>query len=464
MTIKTIAVFLCGLLFLTGCAAKGTTQGSAMPNVASAPEDIQSEPSPFAKPEVKYTSEMVRNVGGNKLLLENDDGTQQSYLLATEDSDLPMIRMLEEGDVVEIAYTEEGQACIVQEIMIEQNAPNPPFNLYERRAEEILRGMTAEEKVGQMFFVRCPEENAEEMIEKYQPAGYILFDRDFKDKTRDEVKKNIAGYQDASKIGLLIAVDEEGGTVKRVSKYEYLCQEPFLSPQELYNEGGMERIANDTAEKSGILKELGINVNLAPVCDVSIDPDDFIYKRAFGQDARKTADYVAQVVRQMNESGIGCTLKHFPGYGSNVDTHTGIAHDAREYETFLNNDFLPFTAGIEEGAGSILVCHNIVECIDSGYPASLSAKVHEILRSDLGFSGVVMTDDLYMDAIRDEYGTGEAAVLAVQAGNDLVLSSQFEEQYKAVLNALEEGMLYENQIDEAAKRVLCWKLSLGVIE
>lgn len=464
MTIKTIAVFLCGLLLLTGCAAEGAKQASAVPTVVSAPEDSQSEPSPSAQPELKHASGMVRSVDGNELLLENEDGIQQSYFLAAKDSDLPMVRMLEEGDVVEIAYTVEGKACIVQEIMIEQNAPNPPFNLYERRAEEILWGMTAEEKVGQMFFVRCPEENAEEMIEKYQPAGYILFDRDFKDKTKDEVKKNIAGYQDASKMGLLVAVDEEGGTVKRVSKYEYLCKEPFLSPQELYNEGGMKRIVNDTAEKSGVLKELGINVNLAPVCDVSIDSGDFIYKRAFGQDARKTADYVEQVVRQMNESGIGCTLKHFPGYGSNADTHTGIAHDARKYETFLNSDFLPFIAGIEEGAGSILVCHNIVECIDSGYPASLSAKVHEILRSDLGFSGVVMTDDLYMDAIRGEYGIGEAAVLAVQAGNDLVLSSQFEEQYKAVLKALEEGTLYENQIDEAVKRVLCWKLSLGVIE
>ncbi|MBC5646847.1 glycoside hydrolase family 3 protein [Christensenella tenuis] len=465
MKIKTIAILLCGLLFLAGCAAKGTKQASAVvPTVVSASEDSQSKPSPSAQQEVKCASGMVRSVDGNELLLENEDGIQQPYLLVLKDSELPTVRMMEPGAVVEIAYTEEGEVRLVREVTVKQNAPNPPFNLYERRAEEILQGMTAEEKVGQMFFARCPEENAQEITETYQPAGYVLFDRDFKGKTRDEVKENIAGYQDVSKIAMLIGVDEEGGTVKRVSKYEVLCSEPFLSPQELYNEGGMELVIDDTAKKAGVLKGLGINVNLAPVCDVSTNPDDFIYKRAFGQNAGMTADYVAEVVRQMNESGIGCTLKHFPGYGSNADTHTGIAYDAREYETFLNNDFLPFTAGIEEGAGSILVCHNIVECMDSAYPASLSVKVHEILRSDLGFSGVIMTDDLYMDAIRNEYGIGEAAVLAVQAGNDLVLSSQFEEQYQAVLDALRDGTLTEERIDESVKRVLCWKLSLGIIK
>ena len=108
--------------------------------------------------------------------------------------------------------------------------------------------------------------------------------------------------------------------------------------------------------------------------------------------------------------------------------------------------------------------HNIVHAMDGEHPASLSPKVHEILRNDLGYYGVIMTDDLYMDAIRDEYGTGEAAVLAVQAGNDLLISSQMDEQYPAVLEAAEDGTLARDRIDEAVMKVLCWKLSLGIIE
>lgn len=332
------------------------------------------------------------------------------------------------------------------------------------RAAEIMRGMTLEQKIGQMFFARCPDENAAAIVEQYHPGGYILFDRDFENKTADEVKESIAGYQSAAQIDMLIGVDEEGGTVKRVSKNEVLCEEPFRSPQALYEEGGMELIVSDTQKKAEVLKDLGINVNLAPVCDVSTDPEDFIYQRAFGQDAEKTSEYAAAVVTQMNKSGIGCTLKHFPGYGSNRDTHTGIADDERDYATFIQSDFLPFEAGIEAGAGSVLISHNIVKAMDADLPASLSPKVHAVLRGDLGFDGVVMTDDLYMDAIRDGYGTEEAAVLAVQAGNDMLISSQMEEQYNAVLEAVKKGTLAQERIDEAVLRVLRWKFSMGIIE
>lgn len=461
---KVITALLCVLLLLTGCTEGSPDGTAAAPTVVSAIGDSQTGPSFSPQPEVKSAAGMVLAADEESFLLKHEDGTQQAFSYGVEDSVLPLVRTVERGASVRVAYTENGGKCIVQDVQLERDAPNPPFNLYEDRAAEILQSMTAAEKVGQMFFARCPEEDAAGTAEKYQPAGYILFDRDFKGKSKAEVIETVKSYQQVSKLGMLIGVDEEGGTVKRVSKYEDLCDGPFLSPQELYSEGGMERIVSDTAEKAGVLKGLGINVNLAPVCDVSTDPGDFIYKRAFGQAAGETAGYVAEVVRQMNESGIGCTLKHFPGYGSNVDTHTGIAHDTREYDAFLNSDFLPFSAGIKENAGGILVCHNIVECMDDEYPASLSARVHEILRSDLGFSGVIMTDDLYMDAVRDEYGAGEAAVLAVQAGNDLILSSQFEEQYQAVLDALGDGTLREDQIDKAVKRVLCWKLSLGIIE
>ena len=359
---------------------------------------------------------------------------------------------------------EEAVTPAPQETAPEEEAPAPSFAPYEDRARELLAGMSLEEKVGQMFFARCPEDGAAQLAGELSPGGYILFDRDFEDQSRDEVEANIQSYQDASGIPLLIGVDEEGGTVKRVSKYAEFRDEPFLSPQALYEQGGMELIESDTREKAELLLGLGINVNLAPVCDVSIDADDYIHPRAFGQDAQQTAEYVKTVVSEMNASGIGCTLKHFPGYGSNADTHTGIADDTRPYEAFASSDFLPFAAGIDAGAGSILVCHNIVECMDGDFPASLSPEVHRILREELHFTGVIMTDDLYMDAICDEYGTGQAAVLAVQAGNDMLISTDITEQRQAVLDAVEEGTILEERIDESVLRILCWKLLLGIAE
>ncbi len=278
------------------------------------------------------------------------------------------------------------------------------------------------------------------------------------------MKATITGYQEESKLPLLIGVDEEGGTVNRVSRYPAFRAVPFKSPGDLYKEGGFDLIISDTIEKAKLLKSLGINVNLAPVCDVSTDSKDFIYNRAFGKDAGQTAEYVRTVVNQMNLQGIGSTLKHFPGYGNNVDTHTGIAIDERSYETFEKSDFLPFEAGIESGAGSILVAHNIVKSMDKNYPASLSKKVHAILRNDLGFKGVIMTDDLSMDAIKEYTGDEEAAVQAIIAGNDLVVATDYSVQIPAVITAVKNGTITEDRIDESVIRVLTWKLDLGIIK
>lgn len=334
----------------------------------------------------------------------------------------------------------------------------------EEKAAKILSQMTLNEKVGQMFFVRCIKSQALVDIENYHLGGYILFGDDFKDQTKSSIKSTLSAYQKESKIPMLIGVDEEGGTVNRISRNPAFRKYPFKSPQDLYKEGGFDLITRDTKEKAQLLKSLGINVNLAPVSDVSTDPKDFIYERSFGKNADKTSDYVKTVVNQMNKSGIGSTLKHFPGYGSNVDTHTGIAIDERSYDTFLTSDFLPFIAGIKAGAGSILVSHNIVTSMDKNHPASLSPKVHQLLRDELGFQGVIMTDDLSMDAIKDYTGDEEAAVLAISAGNDLVVATDYAVQIPAVLSAIKSGELTKDRIDEAVTRILLWKLDLGLIK
>lgn len=373
------------------------------------------------------------------------------------------------GNPVTVSYHGELDSNVsVQEvellsITVTDANPNTPPATAAQEAQEILNAMTLEEKVGQMFIARCPKINGAQKVEEYNLGGYILFGRDFSEKTRDEVIQNIQSYQSAAKIPMFIGVDEEGGTVNRVSTNPNLRAVPFWSPQDLYAEGGFDLIQSDTQEKCELLHSLGINLNFAPVCDVSQNPEDFIYYRSFGQDAEQTAAYVRLVVQTMSQEGMGSVLKHFPGYGNNADTHTGIAYDHRSYETFLNSDFLPFQAGIDSGANMVLVSHNVISCMDGQTPASLSPQVHKILREELGFTGVIITDDLAMDGVRDFEGDAEIAVQAVKAGNDLLCSTDFETQIPAVLEAVKQGVITEERIDESVLRILELKLSLGII-
>lgn len=327
---------------------------------------------------------------------------------------------------------------------------------------EMLDNMSVEEKVGQMFMVRVPKENADKRVSEYHLGGYIMFGRDFDNKTKEEVMGNIASWQSAADIPMLIGVDEEGGTVNRISTNTEFRSEPFKSSQELYKDGGFDLIYEDTINKANFLKELGINVNFAPVVDVSTNPDDYIYKRSFGKNANLTSEYASTVVTAMKEANIASVLKHFPGYGNNTDTHTGISIDNRSLESFKENDFLPFEAGIKAGANIVLVSHNIVTNIDSNNPASLSTRVHEILRNDLGFAGVIITDDLYMDAISKNYDSS-VAVLAILASNDLICTTDFESQIPEVIAAVEDGTISIDRINESVRRILELKLELNLI-
>ena len=345
----------------------------------------------------------------------------------------------------------------------------------EETVEAILAAMTIEEKVGQLFFVRCPTSAQVEKIQKYHLGGYLLFTRDFQTSTgewltEEEFLAKVNVWQNASTIPLLIGVDEEGGTVARASRNPNLFPEKRKSPRNIYRNGGMDAILQDTVAVNSRLLELGINVNFAPVADISIDPNDFIYDRTIGLDTTATADYIASVVAQMNQCqvdgeirAIGSVLKHFPGYGNNIDTHTGIAVDERPYEVFTQSEFLPFSAGIRADAGAVLISHNIVPCMDAVLPASLSAEVHDILRQELGFRGVILTDDLAMDAVKSYAKDGRAAVLALLAGNSMIVTTDFETQIGEVLAALESGELHTQIIDSAVRYVLYWKYNLGLL-
>lgn len=329
--------------------------------------------------------------------------------------------------------------------------------------EALLQSMTTEEKVGQLFLAAHTEKTTAEDIAAYHLGGYILFGRFFRERDPETAAADIAAFQQQAKIPLLIAVDEEGGTVNRVSCYQQYRQEEFGSPRELYAQGGLAAILENEQEKCALLRSLGINVNMAPVCDITTDRASFMYKRSLGEGPEETAAFVTGIADVMERSGIGAVLKHFPGYGDNTDTHTGIAVDARPLVQLEKMDLVPFAAGIEADCDAILVSHTFINCLDTAYPATLSPKVHWYLREIMGFEGVIVTDELSMEAITDLYGVEEAAVLSVLAGNDLLCTQDYVLQYGAVLEAVRSGRIPEAAIDRAVTRILQWKYDLGLL-
>ena len=335
----------------------------------------------------------------------------------------------------------------------------------QERIQNIIASMTLEEKVGQMFVARRPQdpEQAMEAVTKYHLGGFTLYACDFEHTNPEEFKALMASYQSASKLPLFIAADEEGGRVIRASKYPAFRESGFKSPRDLMAEGGMARVDADTREKSAFLLDLGINFNYAPVCDMSGNPECFIFDRTVSNDPDVTAEYARTVVTAMNECHMVGSIKHFPGYGDNVDTHTSIAHDNRSMEQFTEKDLKPFAAGIAAGAPIVMIAHNIVSCMDAEIPASLSSTVHDFLRREMGFEGVVMTDSLDMNAITLYTGDRASAVAAVLSGNDLLCCTTYWSQIPAVLDAIKEGVITEERIDESLARVLALKIQMGII-
>lgn len=416
---------------------------------------------------LKITGEIV---GSTPTSFEIEtDGARRHFSL---ESDSLVEGTLEPGARVEVTFADTGKnqsAAISVTVLSPPEMPaesqKEPSSLPEGEPERLagmIEAMSLEEKAAQMFFVCCPE-NGEDAAAQYQFGGYLLFGRDFLDKTPDQVKRDIESYQENVKIPMLIGVDEEGGTVVRISDEPLFRDMPFLSPRELFAQGGMELLEITAQEQCDLLASLGINVNFAPVCDISQNPEDFMYDRSLGEDAQTTSEFIKQTVAVYLENRVGSVLKHFPGYGNTADTHTGIAYDERTLEEFQTKDFLPFSAGIAAGAPCVMVSHNIVSAMDPDMPASLSQEVHRILREDLGFDGVIVTDDLSMGAIKDYTGAEAAAVQAVKAGNDLLCCTDYETQLPAVIAAVESGELSEERIDESVLRILRWKQQLGLI-
>lgn len=327
------------------------------------------------------------------------------------------------------------------------------FADYYDKAEEKLNTMSVDEKIAQVLLVRYGSSSLTDQT-KYQFGGIIFFEKDFKGKEKDEVIKMISDLQDVSKIPILTAIDEEGGIVSRLSSNPNIVDSPFLSPQELYKNGGFDAIKNDVIYKSKVLEELGLNLNLAPVVDVSTNKNDYIYKRTLGEGSELTSEYAKTVIEASKGSNVSYTLKHFPGYGNNLDTHKGMSVDSKSLEDKVAIDIPPFKSGIESGAEAVMVSHNIVNAFDTENPSSLSKSVHDYLRNDLDFKGVIITDDISMGALTKE---DDVEIKVIKAGNDLIITTNYVTSFNNIKNALQEDKISIEELDKMVFNILAWK-------
>lgn len=353
------------------------------------------------------------------------------------------------GDTTESSTT--ASDLLTESTAVTTTAPNPPTD----KALQLLPQMSLEEKIGQVILCRYSDK-AEELQEQYHFGGYTLYAKDFQNETEESIKEKIAVISAHSSIPPFIAADEEGGSVVRISRYSQFSSAPLPPLRE-----GAADITAFAAKMAEVLKKGGVNLNLAPVADVAESEMDYIYDRTCGLGYEETGDVISELVKELNGSNIMCCLKHFPGYGSNVDTHTGIAVDKRTQNDFVTKDFIPFKKGIEAGAPMVMVNHNIVAAYNPTVPASLAPEIHIVLR-ELGFEGIIVTDDLGMNAIT-EY-TDNPYTDAFLAGNDLLCTSDGAACYNALYKGLASGKIDENRLDESVYRILSAKIKYGIIK
>ena len=406
----------------------------------------------------------INELNGQIINLENDlitikDTNNDVYTFKSEiDGDVGSdIHLKYQGTLNKNNDIQEVTINDYEVIALDEN--NDLFKDYYDLADKKLATMSTDEKIGQILLVRYPDDNQIADLKKYQFAGFVFFSKDFKDKDENAVKQMISNLQNNSKIPLLTAVDEEGGKIVRISNNAKLVKEPFKSPRDLYNEGGFDLIKEDTINKSKILYNLGINLNLAPVVDIATSPEDYMYDRSIGLDASKTSTFAKTVIQASKNKGVSYTLKHFPGYGNNSDTHLDTSTDNRTLEDIMESDILPFQSGIEVGAEAVLVSHNTIKNIEDT-PASLSKKINNLLTEELKFTGVIISDNLDMGAVA---GIKDVIIKAIKAGNDLIITTDYENQIKDIKEALDDKTLTIEEIDNHVKKILAWKYYKGLI-
>ena len=350
-------------------------------------------------------------------------------------------------------------------------SPTPVPTPTSSPEERLLAEMTLHEKVCQLFIVQPASLTPGELtaagtaakwaLEEY-PVGGLLYDASNL-VTMDQTKTMLSNTQSFSKIPLLLTCDEEGG---RVNRLMHTVGTTYIGPMLDFKDQGPEKAAENAKTIAADMASCGFNMDLAPVADVWSNPKNTaIGDRAYSDDFQQAARLVAAAVGGFHEGGVACTLKHFPGHGdTSADSHYGSVYVYKTLDQLREAELLPFRAGIEAGADAVMMGHLIIADADER-PALLSYKiVTELLREELGFDGVVITDSLMMQAMTDHYGSGDIAVGAVQAGVDLLLCPQdLKEEAAALTQAVENGTISQERLDESVLRVLRLKIDRGII-
>ena len=375
--------------------------------------------------------------------------------------------------------TQITTAAVTQEVTPVPTEVPYIYMSYEgsEEAQDILSGMTLEEKVYQMFMV-SPEQLTGTDIYEYDtefndvteaaiaahPVGGVIF---FGGNivSPEQITNLISGYQAASDIGLFIGIDEEGGDITRIASNPAFDVPVFPPMLEIADEEAAYNVGNTIGS---YIQGYGFNLDFAPVSDVNSNLDNTVIgNRAFSSDPQEAAVMVSAAVRGFNDSGVFCTLKHFPGHGDTVaDTHFEAASITKTYLEMQSCELIPFAAGIEAGADFIMAAHITTPNADpTGLPASLSYFwLTTTLRYDMGFTGIIITDSMTMQAITDNYTPEQAAVAAVYAGNDIILMPQdLEAAVQGIVEAVENGTIPEERIDASVLRILDTKIQGGII-
>lgn len=352
------------------------------------------------------------------------------------------------------------------------NAATTQNGVTNDQINQYVNNATLEQKVGQMYVSRTPQDpnQVKNDVSKYNLGGLIVYDADMKGLTQQQFKDKMKSFQDSAQTPLLVGVDQEGGLVSRLTHSGLVQQNgnQFAFPRKQYEEGGMKEVVDDAEKNATLLQSLGINWNYAPDADYSTKPGTFMWDRTFGQGYQQTADYLSKVVPAwQHDNLVASTLKHFPGYGDAADTHTGFAENSKSLTELENQDMVPFKAGMKAGADSVMVTHVIYNKIDPEYPASLSPKINSLIRNNCNYNGVIVTDALEMGAITDfakEHGNASVDVLAVKAGNDMIMTTDYATGIKEIVSAVKAGEIPESQINASVTRILQLKNKLGLLK
>lgn len=371
------------------------------------------------------------------------------------------------ADVTERGTTTEEQTEDSQETTEVTEEEKPSL------VDETLAGMTLHEKVCQMMFVTPEELTGEDgvtvagdatrqALENYPVGGIVYFAKNL--ESQDQVKEMIDNSQKYSSIGLFVATDEEGGVVNRLMD---TVGTTYIGSMYYYKDDGDETAYENAYTIANDMSALGFNLDFAPVADVWSNPDNTVIgERAYSDDYAQAAELVGNAVKGFNDGGVMCTLKHFPGHGDTAeDSHYSSAYVHRTKEEIMADEMQPFRSGIEAGAEFVMVGHLIVPDIDE-VPATLSYNIATgILRDELKFEGVVITDSFEMESIADNYSVDDAVVMSVKAGMDMILQPKdMASAVNSIEQAVADGELSEDRIDESVRRILTLKESRGLLK